>query len=200
MAFVEHYYTQFTAGDFFHIYNRGIDKKSIFKSRSNYAYFLRQWNKYLDGYLDVIAYSLNDNHFHFLVQVNHFTEEELEGKTVHQLISNRLKKFFQSYTMAFNKQHGRVGTLFQTPFKRVCIAKPEDLSTLISYIHVNPQKHGLIDNFRQWEWSSFGRILQFKKSFVKRDFVLEWFGGRKQFIDFHFREFKETDILLLTDE
>ncbi|CAM4192950.1 hypothetical protein EWU23_05120 [Cytophagaceae bacterium 50C-KIRBA] len=200
MAFVEHYYTQFNSGEFYHLYNRGIDKKAIFKSRSNYSYFLRQWVKYLEGYLDVIAFSLNENHFHFLVQVNHFNESDLAGRTVHQLIVSRLKKFFQSYTMAFNKQHGRVGTLFQTPFKRVLVAKAEDLSTLICYIHVNPQKHGLIHDFRQWEWSSYGKVLQFKKSVVNREFVLEWFGGKKQFVDFHSIELKETDILALTDE
>ncbi|MCZ2475169.1 hypothetical protein [Aquirufa ecclesiirivi] len=161
---------------------------------------MRQWVKYLEGYLDVLAYSLNDNHFHFLVQVKHFSDSDLGGKTVHELIASRLKKFFQSYTMAFNKQHGRVGTLFQTPFKRVLVEKSEDLTTLISYIHINPQKHGLISDFRQWEWSSYSQVIQFKKSFVEKEFVLEWFGGKKQFIDFHSREIKETDILSLTDE
>ncbi|MHA8101036.1 hypothetical protein PQG46_04300 [Aquirufa nivalisilvae] len=102
--------------------------------------------------------------------------------------------------MAFNKQHGRIGTLFQTPFKRALVAKLEDLSTLIAYIHLNPQKHGLIADFRNWEWTSYGKILQFKKSFVDKEFVLEWFGGKKQFIDFHAQEFKETDILSLIDE
>ena len=200
MAYVEHYYTQFYSGEYYHLYNRGVDRKSIFKSRSNYSYFLRQWTKYLEGYVNVIAFSLNDNHFHFLVQVNHFSESDLDGKPVHELITGRLKKFFQSYTMAFNKQHGRIGTLFQTPFKRALVAKLEDLSTLIAYIHLNPQKHGLIADFRNWEWTSYGKILQFKRSLVDKEFVLEWFGGKKQFIDFHAQEFKETDILSLIDE
>ncbi|RXK48224.1 hypothetical protein [Aquirufa rosea] len=179
MAYLEHYYTQFQPGEYYHIYNRGVDKKSIFKSRSNYSFFLRQWCKYLEGYLGVIAYSLNDNHFHFLVQVNYFSESDLEGKTVHQLVVSRLKKFFQSYAMAFNKQQGRVGTLFQTPFKRALVEKLEDLSTLIAYIHLNPQKHGLTSNFRNWDWSSYKKVLQFKKSLIEKEFVLEWFGGKK---------------------
>lgn len=48
--------------------------------------------------------------------------------------------------MAFNKQQNRIGTLFQTPFKRALIDNAAYFTQLAHYIHANPQLHNLIDD------------------------------------------------------
>ena len=87
--------------------------------------------------------------------------------------------------MSFNKQHNRVETLFQTPFKRVLIEDDSYLTYLIFYIHSNSQKHNLISDFVNWKWSSYPRLISDIETKLFRKEVLELFGGRSQFIGFH---------------
>ena len=61
-------------------------------------------------------------------------------------------------------------------------------AALVRYIHRNPQKHGLISDFREWQWSSYGMILEERPTRLLRDDVLAWFGGRAPFMALH-----ETD-------
>ena len=56
---------------------------------------------------------------------------------------------------------------------------------LVCYIHSNPQKHILIDDLREWEWSSYQTILSKKKTKLQREKVLDWFGGELEYLKFH---------------
>ena len=69
MAKTEHYFTKFEAGKYYHIYNRGIDRKAIFKQNENYEFFLTRIGKYLSAVLDLYAYCLLKNHFHLMVRI-----------------------------------------------------------------------------------------------------------------------------------
>lgn len=97
--------------------------------------------------------------------------------------------------MAFNKQHYRIGTLFQTPFKRALIDNHKYLIQLVYYIHANPQLHGLVNEFRDWNWSSYERILIDDVSKLKKKELLEWFGSKEEYIKFHSEKQK-----MITDE
>lgn len=157
MAKKEHYFTHFENDRIYHVYNRTVDRKPMFKSDENYAFFIRQFDKYLSAYINVLAYNLVGNHFHFMIQIKDLKElttfEKLSTlerqKTTHEIVSHQFKKFFQSYAMAFNIQHNRVGTLFQTPFKRVEVSDEEYLRELVCYIHTNAQKHEIVKDFRE---------------------------------------------------
>ena len=162
MAHLEHYHTKFEQGKFYHIYNRSIDKKLLFKSSENYEFFLRRWMKYMGECFDVYAYCLMGNHYHFLVNVR-FTKTA--GST-HDYIAHNLQRLFQSYALAFNLQHSRTGTLFQKPYKRVHVDSDEYVSKLIHYIHNNPQKHEVVYDFRNWKWSSYNAILKKNRQIV----------------------------------
>jgi putative transposase len=201
MSQLAHYLTRFQSGNYYHIYNRGVDRKLIYRTRSNHLYFMRLWQRYMEGYLDVISYSLNANHFHFLVRVRHFNEAQLGGKSEHELVASRLKMLFRTYALAFNRNHGRTGSLFDGPYKRVLVEDSRNLCYLVQYIHVNPEKNKLVLDFRTWDWSSYKFILTPRKSIVDRNFVLEWFGGIKEFVLFHSKENQEVDISpMLSDD
>ena len=190
MAHLEHYHTKFEQGKFYHIYNRSIDKKLLFKSSENYEFFLRRWKKYMGECLDVYAYCLMGNHYHFLVNVRC-------TKTIvstHDYIAHNLQRFFQSYALAFNHQHARTGTLFQKPYKRVHVDSDEYVSKLIHYIHNNPQKHEVVYDFRNWKWSSYDAILKNNRQIVSPIKVINWFGGIDEFKLFHLNNTNELDI------
>ncbi|HLP50029.1 MAG TPA: hypothetical protein VK154_04050 [Chitinophagales bacterium] len=69
MAKTEHYYTQFCNDNFYHIYNRTVDRKPLFANDGNYKFFLKQYDNYLSDVIDTYAYCLLGNHFHLLVRV-----------------------------------------------------------------------------------------------------------------------------------
>jgi putative transposase len=204
MAKTQHYYTVFEEGNVYHIYNRTVDKQPMFKNEGNYEFFLRKYDEYMSPFVETYAYSLLGNHFHLLVRI----KEELvankdkdlttfqklsnlnspkvrQESSAHDIVSHQFRKFFQSYGMAFNKQQTRVGTLFQTPFKRVLVNNDTYFTQLIYYIHCNAQKHGLIENFRDWKWSSYNGILLEKPTKLKRHEVLEWFGDKDAYKQYH---------------
>lgn len=199
MALTEHYFTKFAENNFYHIYNRSVDRKPMFKNERNFEYFLKQYDTYLSPVLDTYSFSLLNDHFHLLVRIReHLRKKQFEALskknsiaaqennlTTHDIVSNLLRQFFQSYAMAFNIEHNRIGTLFQTPFKRALIEKEQYLPELVHYIHTNPQLHGLTENFRNWKWSSYNMILNDKPSKLKKKEVLEWFGNKEDYKRFH---------------
>jgi REP element-mobilizing transposase RayT len=173
---------------YYHIYNRGNNRENIFFEAQNYRYFLQLYTKYVDPIADTYAYCLLPNHFHLLVRIK--VEVDLTGSR--SLLLSGLKRpsqyfsnFFNAYSKAINVAYKRTGALFQRPFGRVAITANSQLFHLVAYIHQNPQKHGLVSDFRKWPYSSFQTILSIKASHLNRTEVLEWFGGRGQFKTLH---------------
>ena len=207
MAKTAHYHTRFFSDHFYHVYNRTVDRKAMFSNDGNYRFFLKQYDHYLSDVADTYAYCLLGNHFHLLIRVRN--ESDLAAfcagnteKTAHQIVSHQFRKFFQSYAMAYNKQQDRVGTLFQTPFKRVQVDSEKYFAQLIYYIHANPQLHGLTSNFTSWPWSSYGAMLADKPTKLRKQEVVEWFGNIDEFRKYHTQApaLPLTDDLLLEDD
>jgi hypothetical protein len=107
-----------------------------------------------------------------------------------------------SYAKAFNKQQGRVGTLFQTPFKRCVINSEEKLLRMIFYHHANPQRHKLCPDFRTYAWTSYPRYLMSQPSKLPKEEVFGLMGGRQKFIEYHqqvSQDIKEEDDWFIED-
>ena len=189
MAKTEHYFTKFEAGKYYHIYNRGIDRKAIFKQNENYEFFLTRIGKYLSAVLDLYAYCLLKNHFHLMVRIkdmHSFIElYNISEPDITNIVSHSFQKMFQSYAMAYNKQYDRVGSLFQKPFKRNLVDSEDYFTKLILYIHANPQKHELIRDFRTYKWSSYLPILKNRSDILHSAEVIDWFGGKDEYLDIH---------------
>jgi putative transposase len=193
MPKTEHYYVQFEKDKTYHVYNISVDRKPMFASDRNYDYFLTQSSKYLSNFVDILAYSLLNNHFHFLIKIKDLdlaTFQKLSNlkddkKTIHDIISHQFKKFFQSYAMAFNKQQNRIGTLFQTPFKRVCVDNERNLRELICYINTDAQRHYLVDDFKKWKWSSYQQMVTKNNQEILKDEVLSCFDDLYNFVFDH---------------
>ena len=194
-------------GKFYHIYNRGNNGENLFYNQENYKFFLRKLDEYVSDYIELYAFSLMPNHFHLLVQIKvrdidalrfqnakHLEEAADATDALHFRNAKRLKydpaslaflKLFTSYSKAINKQQKRHGSLFENPFKRKEIDSTTYLANLVFYIHANPQLHGISDDFRQYPWSSYDRILLSRPSKLQKERVIEWFSNKDNYLAYH---------------
>ncbi|GAA4235583.1 hypothetical protein GCM10022291_17870 [Postechiella marina] len=160
-------------GNYYHIFNRGINSETIFKNEGNKTYFLGLMKKHLEGNTSILSYCLMDNHFHFLLKINS------EGKTANQSISN----LFNAYAKAFNKQQNRTGSLFEKHFRRKKIADENYLKNLILYIHKNPENHNVVKHFKDYKFSSYESYFFNNVSLIsnEKSYVLELFDDLDNF-------------------
>ncbi|MCX6752660.1 MAG: transposase [Candidatus Nomurabacteria bacterium] len=145
----------FITGEYYHLFNRGIDKRVIFKNKNDFERFvmllyisnsqgefklnnlINQQHKIFEEIMildkgeplvSVGAWSLMTNHFHILVR------QEVEGG-----ITKFMKKLGTAYSMFFNLKYQRQGALFGGPFKSKCIKTDDNyMRQLFAYIHLNP--------------------------------------------------------------
>jgi len=191
---------------YYHIFNRGTNGEDVFAENRNYSYFLQRYAKYVEPVAFTYAYCLLKNHFHFLVRIK--TPEEQEktlkvSKTFRVLEPSRqFSHLFNSYAKAFNKLYGRTGSLFEHPFHRVAVETDAHFQSLVAYIHRNPQKHGFVDDFRTWPYSSYQALASQQPTRLQREAVLEWFGGLAPFLAFHASYVREDAIqaIMLEDQ
>jgi len=156
---------------FYHIFNRGNNKRDIFKEDENYYYFLKLVRKYILPIADIYCYCLLKNHFHLLIQIKENAEKP----------SQAFSNMFNAYSKAFNKKYERVGSLFQRPFKRIRISEEKYLKQLILSIHLNPENHRIIDNFENYKFSSYNSIISPKPTALKRTEVIDFFNDIENF-------------------
>jgi len=186
--------------EYYHIYNRGNNKENLFREDANYYYFLSLWKKYIVPIADTYAYCLMPNHFHAMVKIKDFeasevfksqsqTSEVLKTSEVSGTRMNKCEQqfsnLFNAYSKAFNKKYNRTGKLFADQCKRKNITDDAYFTQLIYYIHANAQKHGFIDDFRIYPHSSYLSFLSYGNTSLMRNEVLEWFGGRQRFKEYH---------------
>ncbi len=178
--------TIFQPGHWYHVYNRGVNRQPIFNEDENYRFLLQRVKKYVQrDHISVIAYCLMPNHYHFLLRQ--------DGETP---ISACIQAVFNSYSKAFNKRYGRVGTLFEDRFDDVPVDTLEYALHLCRYIHRNPidGKQPLVPQIEQWPYSNYpewteqrnGTLLdrEFVKCYFKtpedyRSFVLDYTPPKK---------------------
>jgi putative transposase len=114
--------------------------------------------------------------------------------------TQQFSNFFNAYAKAINKAYNRTGGLFQERFGRIPVRSDEYFACLVTYIHRNPQKHGFVDDFRDYPYSSYEAICSAKPTRLKRDQVLEWFSGRDWFLRTHQELVDEKKIAELVEE
>jgi len=140
-------------GEIYHILNRGVEDRNIFRTNRDYERFLltvfecndinlspdnEKKNRYRRNSKDfdknkpqplveIFCLCLMPNHFHMAVK---------------QLVDNGIAKFMQrvgnSYTKYFNIKNKRKGSLFMSRYKSVHVGTDSQIKHLITYIHANP--------------------------------------------------------------
>ncbi len=201
---------EYGAGGYYHIYNRGVEKREIFLDDQDYKVFLSYVKLYLDlpnlqglalkdgenrtispsrtpkNYHDeivLLAYCLMPNHFHFLIK-----------QSTDRGIAEFMQSLVLKYVLYFNKKYRRVGGLFQGRYKTVRIRNETQFTYITKYIHRNPldllpSRPGL-EGLAKYKYSSYGNYLGlFRQSWVKTDDILHYFS--KTNLKFSYQNFVE---------
>lgn len=131
------------------------------------------------------------NHFHFLLRIK--DEETLLSEKIedYRKLSFRFGTCFNAYAKAYNKKYNRVSSLFENRFGRSEIKSDAHFTSIISYIHFNPQRHRYINDFREWRYSSYQTFLSDKETLLPRAEIIDWFGGVNAFLEAHDQDFGE---------
>jgi len=164
------------SGEFYHIFNRGINGENIFKEEDNYYYFMKLYSRYMKNIVNTYTYCMLYNHFHLLISV-----KEMIKKSPSQCFSN----FFNAYAKSFNKRYKRHGSLFEKNFQRRHINNQRYLLQVVYYIHANPIKHKIAKKIENWPYSSYHAYVSDKKSKINKKDCLSWFNNLEKFKDYH---------------
>ncbi|MCP3956872.1 MAG: hypothetical protein GY719_03365 [bacterium] len=169
--------TSIVPGNTYHIYNRGNNFQDVFFHHKDYYLFLDKLKLYLIDYCAVYAFALLPNHYHLLLRVN----DDIGELT----FSKQFSKMILSYTNTINWRNKWNGSLFLSYFRRIKIDDENYLKRLVYYINHNPVKHGITEDFKNYEFCSYKILLSDKQTNLNRDDVLAFFGGKNGFIEFH---------------
>jgi len=183
---------------YYHIYNRGVDKRDIFMNKHDLNRFVLSIKEFninkpigsiqsnlkgktdLDRFRDkegplvsIVCYCLNPNHFHFIIR------QEAEGG-----ISEFFKRLLGGYTLYFNKVHKRTGSLFQGRFKSKMIKNDAYFLKIRPYVNTNylihdisPEKsHLILSSCQEYDKLNFNLVS--KKEAMD---LLEFYGSNKKF-------------------
>ncbi|MBI2063560.1 MAG: transposase [Candidatus Yanofskybacteria bacterium] len=193
---------QFVTGEFYHIYNRGNNKRPIFLKPFNMLRFLEGMIEFnvrgpigsiyaksfekddqLSGsttklvkLVDFICYCLNPNHFHLLVR-------QLEDGGIVEL----MHKIGTGYTRYFNEKYKFSGALFQGRYKAIQIDTNDYLLYLSAYINLNPEAHQLSGSTTKlWlsSWDEYSGDKLSRNRLCSTEFVLSQFKTREDYKKF----------------
>lgn len=186
----------FVDGQFYHLYNRGLNKQQTFSDRRDYNRFVKTLFYYQianpkprfsfykpDGIynvdstkkiVDIVAYCLMPNHFHLLVK------QVRDGG-----ISEFMRKFIHSYTKYRNTKNKLQGPIFQAIFKAVLIETDEQLLHVSRYIHLNPLVSHLVKDLNSYPWSSYQTYIGLNNDErVAKKEILSFFKSQKDYEKF----------------
>lgn len=193
--------TPFVENEYYHLYNRGVDKREIFSSQYDIERFFQSMTEfnvikpigsiYENSFIkekkielgssapklvEFVCYCLNPNHYHFLVR---------------QIAENGIEKFMHKlgtgYTNYFNKKIKRTGSLFQGHFKSIHIDSNEYLLHLSAYINLNDKVHMLnelgISNSKS-SWNEYVSNKNTEDNFCNSEIILSQFEGDNKYEKF----------------
>jgi putative transposase len=152
----------YTQGGYYHFYNRGAHRESIFRKPENYVFVLQKLKQYCrELALTPVAYCLLPNHYHFLIRQ--------DGEQAGGLLPQRI---FNSYSKAYNKRYEHSGTLFESQYKVIMVHTESYALNVCRYIHANPVKHGIVNDLREWPYSNYLEWIEERSgTLVDRDFI-----------------------------
>ena len=181
---------------YYHVYNRGVEKRAIFLDEKDYLVFLSYLKQQLSPppktkdilktvsfkglsfkgvprlpknfgkQIELVAFCLMPNHFHLLIKQN--AKNAMEGF---------IRSLITRYAMYFNERHKRVGGLFQGRYKAAQILDDAHLLHLSRYIHLNPE-----EDFKNLEeaYSSYAVYLgKHKTPWIKPGIILSFFKKKR---------------------
>jgi putative transposase len=196
--------TPLTTGEYYHVFNRGVDRSNVFRNATDYSRFVStlefyrygetqiKFSTYLnasvqqaselrsqlescDEPVSVLAFALMPTHFHLLVK------QEKDGG-IHQF----LFKAMNSFAKYSNTRRRRVGPVFQGNFQAVRIETDDQLLHVSRYIHINPVVAGMISigSLASYPWTSYPVYAQQSKSWINTEIITGIIGSGDSYMSF----------------
>ncbi|MCB4791209.1 MAG: transposase [Elusimicrobia bacterium] len=153
-------------GGIYHVIQRGIERREIFKDDADREEFLRRLAEGLENTRHkCYGWVLMPNHFHLLI------------RTGAKPLSDLMRKLLTGYALYFNRKYKRSGYLYQNRYKSILCQEESYFLELVRYIHLNPLRARLVKDIKElnkykWcghsvlagknkiEWQSVGEILE----------------------------------------
>ena len=201
------YLAKFVPEAHYHVYNRTNNREPLFQDDADRRFFLELYKRFVADYVETYAYCLLPNHFHLAIRIKSaaalmilaeqtpepqrtvpqqlLLSQTGEDRNFHTVVERQFTRMFTAYAIYFNRRYQRSGNLFYRPFKRIAVDDEYHLNWLVYYVHHNPRKHGVMDDFVQYHWSSYQALILQSPTGLHREAVWELFGGKANFIALH---------------
>lgn len=202
-------YKEFAVGEIYHVYNRGNNKEKIFFDEQDYRAFIFRLGLALGfsrkelsenslmyfprsririnskpNLFKLHSFCLMPNHFHLLIE-----------QVTEIPISNLILKLCTSYSMYLNKKYKRVGNVFQDCFKSVLVKSNPQLMWNSAYIHMNSVVAKMVDDPKNYEWSSYKDFLDKRDLvFISKDLIPIIFITKERFIKETNKKYRKGDM------
>jgi putative transposase len=205
-------------GEYYHIFNRGVDKRTIFEDEKDFRRFCVSMDLLNDERDGLMVKWRDFKKCSPRAQLLEFKEQCLKDRKslveiiafclnpnhYHMLLRQRggkgIEKFMHrlgtSYTNYFNERYDRSGSLFQGRFKATHLSSNSLLFYLSAYVNCNSEIHG-IAKAKNYRWCSYGDYLgvsNSRKDILSKDLLGEHFknaGELEKFSDEHIQHFKQ---------
>ena len=131
-------------GNLYHVMVQGINKEKIFdKDIEKKIYIKLMFENAFSNNIKIIAYCIMDNHAHLLLSIKDISS-----------MSNFMKIINLKFAIIYNEIQNRVGVVFRNRFKSELIYDEKYFYNCVRYIHNNPVKAGIVDNAKNYKFSS----------------------------------------------
>lgn len=181
----------FIRGGIYHIANYGLEGRPIFRKKEDYDVFSsyvaiyikpleevlqtdptlpkRLQIKNVSGKLDLLAYCLLPNHFHFVVQ-----QHTIDA------VAQFMKQLTNAYTFYFNQKYHRSGSLMQGRYKAILLPDTAMLTSISRFIHLHPYISKLATYLNKYPYSSYMEYTTTSPvALCQTDTILSSFASKK---------------------
>lgn len=168
------------AGGLYHVTSRGDRCEAIYTDDED----REKWLEILGNVCSRFnwrchVYCLMDNHYHIVIE------------TAEANLSKGMRQLNGVYTQYFNRQHNRVGHVYQGRYKGILVERDSYLLELSRYVVLNPIRAQMIKNVNEWKWSSYQAMIGevAAQPWLETDWLLGNFAkrrkiARQKYIDF----------------
>ena len=168
------------SGALYHVTFRGDGREDIYLDDLDRQAFLDILASVCDRYNWVVhAYCLMSNHYHLLIE------------TPEANLSQGMRQLNGVYTQRFNRNHSRVGHVFQGRYKAILVQKDTYLLELARYIVLNPVRARMVRQARKWVWSSYLMTagLKIAPPWLAVDWLLSAFSNNRRDATERYKQF-----------
>lgn len=163
--------------EIYHLINRGVEKRDVFKEDGDYLRFVHDMYVFNDAQsapnyitkeraagrirkllVRIHAFALMPNHYHILASPLH-----------EDALSLFMRKLNMGYAKYFNEKYERSGVLWQGTFRKISVKRNAHFMHIPYYIHLNPLdlthpnwRRGAVRDWKaalasleRYRWSSF---------------------------------------------